>query len=84
MDTEGNKNKDGNQKRNLERKPAQEFSAALSKDGKYWLFRDTKTWFIPVNYLEAIRRSRAEKNVIDEGAAPGETKAMGGSDDRSH
>lgn len=43
--------KDGKQ---LTRRPAREFKVGRSKDGKYWIFRDTTTWFIPTNYLSAI------------------------------
>lgn len=48
----------GPKQENLNRRPIREFNAGLSKDGKYWLFRDTTLWVIPVNYLAAIRKSR--------------------------
>jgi hypothetical protein len=84
MDTKGNQNGTGKQKRDLSRRPAREFSAGLSKDGKYWLLRDTTTWFIPVNYLEAIRKSHAEKRAAISSTITGEVKTLGGADDRSH
>lgn len=84
MATEGNTNETGKQKRELARKPAREFSANLSKDGKYWLLRDTTTWFIPVNYLEAIRKSHSEKRAAFASAPSGEAPAVGGSDGRTH
>ena len=84
MQTPGNTNGTGKQKRDLARTPAREFSANLSKDGKYWLLRDTTTWFIPVNYLEAIRKSHSEKREAVGSTPSGETPAVGGSDGRSH
>ena len=83
MVTKGNAEKE-QQRSTPIRRPAREFRAGLSKDGKYWLFRDTTTWFIPVNYLAAIQKS-APKNISQ---SPGATIAMdentGGEDDRSH
>ena len=84
MATQGNKTGTGNQKRDLSRTPAREFQASISKDGKYWLLRDTTTWFIPVNYLEAIRKSHVEKRASVQAEAPTEVQAVGGADDRSH
>ena len=46
----------GREHENLSRRPIREFNAGLSKDGKFWLFRDTTLWIIPVNYLSAIRK----------------------------
>ena len=84
MATEANKNGNGKTKRDLARKPAREFSANLSKDGKYWLLRDTTTWFIPVNYLEAIRKSHSEERAAAEGAPAEQASAVGGADGRTN
>lgn len=84
METCANKNGNGKTKRDLARKPAREFSANLSKDGKYWLLRDTTTWFIPVNYLEAIRKSHSEKRAEASGAPAKQASAVGGADGRTN
>lgn len=78
MDTQGNKE---GKKAKLDRKPAREFHANLSKDGKYWLLRDTTTWFIPVNYLAAIQKSAATKS---KGLGSKNLEENGGADGRSH
>lgn len=67
MVTKGNANA-GEQKSKPTRRPAREFRAGLSKDGKYWLLRDTTTWFIPVNYLAAIQKSASQKAVATDGS----------------
>ena len=43
-----------------ERKPNNEFKAALSEDGRFWIFKDITTWIVPVNYLDTISKSKAE------------------------
>ena len=63
------------------RRSARVFRAALSKDGKHWLLRDTTTWFIPVNHLRAIQKSASAK-IADMVTA--EFKENGGPNGRSH
>ena len=80
MVTKGNEQSQG-KKEKLARRPAREFQVGMSKDGKYWLFRDTTTWFIPVNYLGAIQKSAAAKaQALAENAVAKD----GGADGRSH
>jgi len=43
-----------NEKPKFNRKPNHEFRAQLSNDKKYWIFKNTETWIIPVNYLDTI------------------------------
>ena len=37
-----------------EHKPKREFKASLSKDGKYWIFKDITTNIIPRGYISKI------------------------------
>ncbi len=69
--------------RNLNRRPAREFSATLSKDGSDFLFRDTTVWFIPSNYLAATLRNRSSAPKEANGLAETQTQENGGRDDRS-
>ncbi len=64
------------EKNDLNRRPAREFKTSLSADGKYWLFRDTTTWFIPVAYLAAIH-SRHNSVVAEKTVASAEEKTEG-------
>lgn len=69
----------------LTRRPAREFKVGLSKDGKYWIFRDTTTWFIPANYLSAISKNAGSKTVESETTDSTRTvEGSGGENDRSH
>ena len=48
-----------------QRKPIHEFKANLSKDGRYWIFKNIETWIIPATYLDKIRSSQPEiKNKV--------------------
>ena len=78
MEPQGNEE---GKKAKLARRPAREFHANLSKDGKYWLLRDTTTWFIPVNYLAAIQKSAATKS---KDLVSKNLEKNGGADGRSH
>lgn len=80
MDSKG-KEKANDKQNSSTRRPAREFQASLSKDGKYWLLRDTTIWFIPVNYLGAILKSASAKS---QGSVLAETQSDGGANDRSH
>lgn len=46
-----------------EHKPKRELKASLSKDGRYWIFKDVTTHIVSRDYLEKIERS-----VRDEGS----------------
>lgn len=74
----------GKHGQSLNRKPAREFRASVSADGKYWIFRDTTTWFIPVNYLSAIHRGHLSKLSGGDGKAPGKDEGNGGKIGRTH
>ena len=37
-----------------EHKPVRDFKASISKDGKYWVFKDITTHFVPRKYLSTI------------------------------
>ena len=37
-----------------EHKPIREFKAKISKDGKFWLFKDITTHVVPRNYVSKI------------------------------
>ena len=58
------KTKNEQNKQPPSRRPAREFRASLSKNGKYWLLRDTTTWFIPVNYLAAIQSAFGKAQAV--------------------
>ena len=83
MVTKGN-DKSGQKQVTATRRPAREFRAGLSKDGKYWLLRDTTTWFIPVNYLAAIQKSALEKASQPIEAPVAMDENTGGENGRSH
>jgi len=83
MVTKGNEN-EGTKQSTPTRRPAREFRAGLSKDGKYWLLRDTTTWFIPVNYLAAIQKSALEKASQPNDATIAMDENTGGENGRSH
>ena len=40
-----------------EHKPKRELKASLSKDGRYWIFKDVTTHIVSREYLEKIERS---------------------------
>ena len=58
------KNKDGRNK--YEHKPIREFKASLSKDRKFWVFKDITTHIVPCSYLSKIENSLDE----DKGEKP--------------
>ncbi len=53
-------------KQYFERKPIHEFKAQLSQDGKFWIFRDIKTWIISIGYLDSILASKTIKSADSE------------------
>ncbi len=84
MDATGKKGarEDG---RNLTRKPAREFKVGLSKDGKYWIFSDSTTWFVPTNYLSAILKNKDQRqNSVEVSPSVAEIKMPGGENDRTN
>ena len=71
--------------KDLNRVPLREFKTSLSADGKYWLFRDTTTWFIPTAYLTAIhRRHNSVVGNTSVGTTEEKTKGNGIENDRSN
>ena len=47
--------KNENQERKFyDHKPIKEFKAKISKDGKYWLFKEITTHVVPRNYISKI------------------------------
>ncbi|MGK5086902.1 hypothetical protein WDW86_05040 [Bdellovibrionota bacterium FG-2] len=62
------------------REPIREFKAQLSEDGRYWIFRDVTTWLIPVNYLLAITKSKADRELEP---VDGESETDRDGDDRT-
>jgi hypothetical protein len=62
-----------------ERKPNHEFSAKLSKDGNYWIFKSSETWIVPVNYIDKIRDSKNSGKNEDTDRKPSKkSEAKGG------
>lgn len=55
---QSNKNKENQY---YEHKPIREFKATLSKDGKFWLFKDITTHVVPRSYISKIESSSGEK-----------------------
>jgi hypothetical protein len=84
MDTEDRKQNEG-RTRHSDRKPDRQLKVALSKDGRYWIFRDTTTWFIPANYLTAIsNNSGGPKVPSGASVAFAAVENLGGEDDRAN
>ncbi len=50
--TDKNKNAQERQKGFYEHRPRREFKASLSKDGRYWIFKDITTHIVPKEYLD--------------------------------
>jgi hypothetical protein len=46
-----------------EHKPKRELKASLSKDGRYWIFKDVTTHIVSREYLEKIERSVQENGA---------------------
>lgn len=44
-------------KGHYEHKPKREFKASLSKDGKFWIFKDITTHIVPKEYLNKVQSS---------------------------
>lgn len=42
-----------------EHRPNREFKASLSKDGKYWIFKDITTHIVPREYLDKVKVDQA-------------------------
>ncbi len=45
-----------------EHKPKRELKASLSKDGRYWIFKDVTTHIVSREYLEKIEKSVREES----------------------
>lgn len=48
------KKKINQEEKHYEHKPVRDFKASISKDGKYWVFKDITTHFVPRKYLSTI------------------------------
>lgn len=46
-----------------EHKPMRELKASLSKDGRYWIFKDVTTHIVSREYLEKIENDAREHSV---------------------
>ena len=42
-----------------EHRPRREFKASVSKDGKYWIFKDITTHIVPKQYLDKVQVDQA-------------------------
>lgn len=62
MKANGKQESENEREEFYEHKPKRELKASLSKDGKYWIFKDVTTHIVSREYLEKIERS-----VRDEG-----------------
>lgn len=49
---------DQDKRKFFERKPNFDFSAKLSRDGRFFIFKETQTWVIPRKYLDVITANR--------------------------
>lgn len=49
--------------KSYDRKPNHEFKVSLSKDKKYWIFKNIVTWIVPTNYLGTISQSKTEERL---------------------
>ena len=57
MKKEKRQNEPGTKKEEFyEHKPNREFKATLSKDGKYWIFKDITTHIVSREYLETVEK----------------------------
>lgn len=84
MDTADQKQNENGTRRS-DRKPDRQLKVALSKDGRYWIFRDTTTWFIPANYLTAISNNSAGPKLPSGASVPVTAiEDLGGEDDRAN
>ena len=50
-----------------EHKPYREFKASLSKDRKYWIFRDITIHVVPCDYLRKVESTPIERNDVQLG-----------------
>ena len=46
-----------------EHKPIREFKATVSKDGKFWLFKDITTHVVPRSYISKVESNSNEKQT---------------------
>lgn len=42
-----------------EHRPKREFKASVSKDGRFWIFKDITTHIVPKGYLDKVEISKA-------------------------
>lgn len=45
------------------RKPNFDFTAKLSRDGRYYILKETKTWVVPRKYLDVIAQNHAHDSA---------------------
>lgn len=73
MKANGKQESENKREEFYEHKPKRELKASLSKDGKYWIFKDVTTHIVSRDYLEKI-----EKSIRDAGSEPrGRGKTLG-------
>lgn len=48
---------DSEKKQRFERKPNFDFSAKLSRDGRYWIIMRSETWILPRKYIDVIAQN---------------------------
>lgn len=46
-----------------ERKPNFDFTAKLSRDGRFYILKETKTWVVPRKYLDVIAQNHASTPI---------------------
>ena len=66
-----NKNLGKKENTYYEHKPIREFKAKISKDGKFWLFKDITTHVVPRNYVSKIESEfviEQSKPAVDQGS----------------
>ena len=63
MKTKGKQKTENEREEFYEHKPKRELKASLSKDGRYWIFKDVTTHIVSREYLEKIERSVREENA---------------------
>lgn len=65
--SEKNENKE---KPYYEHKPIREFKASISKDGKFWLFKDITTHVVPRSYISKVESNSNEKPTQRKNSKP--------------
>lgn len=74
----------GGDKQYGNRKPNYDLSAAVSRDGKYWIIKQICTWVVPYNYLDKIRENHLLETALkNTGVETKTSKRIGRKHDRS-